>query len=48
MRLSSRANSFERFRDIDVFIEKLEATIQFFTGLEASNNEGSDGFVPFV
>ena len=35
------------FRDVDGFIEYLEKTIQFFTGLENIPEEGGDdGFVP--
>ena len=36
-------------REIDVFIEKLKSTIEFFTSLESTSSDGADdGFVPFV
>ena len=37
--------------DVDYFIEKLEATIKFFTNLEnpsGSNDDSEDDFVPFI
>ena len=36
-------------REVDVFIEKLESTIEFFASLESSSSDGADDdFVPFV
>lgn len=37
-------------REVDYFIEKLDSTIKFFTGLESSSDEGNgdDDFVPFI
>jgi hypothetical protein len=38
------------YRDVDAFIEKLDSTIKFFTGLEASSSgeDCDDDFVPFI
>lgn len=37
-------------RDVDAFIEKLESTISFLTGLEGKENgdDSEDDFVPFI
>jgi hypothetical protein len=40
---------FHLFRDVDYFIEQLEKTIQFFSGISAEGSAGSDDeFVPFI
>ena len=35
-------------RDVDFFIEHLEKTIQFFTGLQNQSEEADGDFVPFI
>ena len=35
-------------RDVDCFIEHLENTIKFFTGLQNESEGQDDDFVPFI
>jgi len=39
---------FLRLSDVDCFIEHLENTIKFFTGLQNQSEGEDDDFVPFI
>ena len=39
----------DHYRDVDYFIEKLRATIKFFSNLESQSMEdGESDFIPFI
>jgi len=38
---------FPPHRDVDTFVEKLQSTISFLTGIEENSNDDGD-FVPFI
>lgn len=40
---------FLQYRDVDIFVEKLDSTVKFFQNLENPGNEKvDDDFVPFI